>query len=427
MKSNKITMWVGIALILGIVVGFLCHNSLDAASAKNVAGNLSILTDVFLRMIKMIIGPLVFSTLVVGIANSDTKSVGRIGTKAMAWFIGASLVSLLIGMFYANVLQPGVGYNLPMPTGSSGLKTSAINLHDFISHMFPKSFFEAMTNNEMLQIVVFSLFFGISMAQLKNRFPTTLVKMLDDVAHTMLKLTGIVMAFAPLGVFGAVASTISTQGLGVLVIYARFLGAFIVAIATLWVFLLGIGYLYLGRRIFALMKKIRAPMMLGFATASSEAAFPKVLEQLDAFGVDSKISGFVLPLGYSFNLAASVMYASFAALFIAQVYNIPMSLGSQLTMLLVLMVTSKGIAGVPRASLVVVAAVLPMFHLPETGIMLILGIDQFLDMIRTTTNVMANSIATTTVAKMENMLGEEQPDVVGVAAEPVTQLANQEI
>jgi len=420
MKTNRITLWVVLALLLGIAVGYACHTSLDAKTAKGVSDNFSLLTDIFLRMIKMIIGPLIFATLVHGIASSDSKSVGRVGLKAMAWFMAASLVSLFLGLLFVNVLQPGVGYTLPSAATANAatIKTNALNLKDFIAHMFPKSFFEAMSNNEVLQIVVFSLFFGFAINNIKDKVPHALINTLGDISRAMLKVTAIVMCFAPFGVFGAVASTITVDGLGVLTVYARFLGCFILATMTLWALLVGAGYFFLGRAVFALLKSMRAPFLLGFATASSEAAYPKVLEQLEKFGVSEKIAGFVLPLGYSFNLDGSIMYSSFAALFIAQVYNIPMSLGDQITMLLVLLVTSKGIAGVPRAALVVVAAVLPMFHLPEAGVLLLLGIDHFMDMFRTATNVIGNAIATTVVAQSEKAISAPQDEaLIAVASQ----------
>jgi len=405
-------------------VGAIAHGSMDPKAAKAFAENCNLLTTVFLRMIKMIIAPLVFATLVYGIASSDSKTVGRVGLKAMIWFFSAGIIALLIGIFYANIMHPGSGYNLPMPTGSSGLKTGALTLQNFLEHMFPKSFFEAMTNNEILQIVVFSLFFGLAMGQMKHHVPTTLLNMINDVAHVMLKLTGFVMVFAPFGVFGAVAATVAEKGLGILMLYANFLGVFMAALITLWICLIVAGSVSLGRaRMMMLLKRIRAPMLLAFATASSEAAFPKILEALEQFGVNPKIVGFVLPLGYSFNLAASTMYAGLAALFLAQVYNVPMSLGTQFSMLMVLLVSSKGIAGVPRASLVVVAAVLPMFGLPESGIMLILGIDTFLDMMRSATNALSNAVATSMVAKMEGELGDPLPENTSVADEDDLQAA----
>ncbi|WP_404992686.1 dicarboxylate/amino acid:cation symporter [Cupriavidus pauculus] len=407
--TKRLPTLIFIAMLLGVIVGSAAHNMApDAATAKSIADHLSILTDVFLRMIKMIIGPLVFATLVSGIASmGDGKTVGRIGLKAMAWFMAASITSLLLGLVMANLLAPGHGMNLPLPPAdaASNLKTGALNLRDFIAHMFPKSFAEAMATNEVLQIVVFSLFFGFALGTLKDGVGKPVLATIDGLGHIMLKVTNYVMAFAPLGVFGAVAAVITAQGLGVLVVYAKLLGSVYLSLALLWIALIAGGYFFLGRDIFRLIRQLRAPLMIGFATASSESAYPKVIDQLNRFGVKSRITNFVLPLGYSFNLDGSIMYTSFAALFVAQVYGIHLSLTQQITMLLVLLVTSKGIAGVPRASLVVVAAVLPMFGLPEAGILLVLGIDHILDMGRTVTNVLGNAIATTVVAKSENAIG----------------------
>ncbi|MCY0858003.1 dicarboxylate/amino acid:cation symporter [Cupriavidus sp. D39] len=414
MKLNRLPTLIFIAMLLGVLAGTAAHHyAPDPAAAKSIANHLSILTDVFLRMIKMIIGPLVFATLVGGIASmGDGKAVGRIGMKAMAWFIAASITSLLLGLLMANLLRPGEGMNLALPAAdaASNLKTGALNLRDFIAHMFPKSFVEAMATNEILQIVVFSLFFGFALGTLKDGIGKPVLAGIEGLSHVMLKITNYVMAFAPVGVFGAVAAVITAEGLGVLVVYAKLLGAVYLSLALLWVALIAGGYFFLGRDVFRLLKMVRAPLMIGFATASSESAYPKVIEQLGRFGVKERITGFVLPLGYSFNLDGSIMYTSFAALFVAQVYGIHLSLSQQVTMLLVLLVTSKGIAGVPRASLVVVAAVLPMFGLPEAGILLVLGIDHVLDMGRTVTNVLGNAIATTVVAKSEGAIGAPVPE-----------------
>ncbi len=405
-----------LAMLAGVLAGTAAHHlAPDAAAAKAIADHLSILTDIFLRMIKMIIGPLVFATLVAGIASmGDGKAVGRIGIKAMAWFVAASITSLLLGLLMANVLTPGHGMALPLPPAdaTSNLKTGALNLRDFIAHMFPKSFAEAMAHNEILQIVVFSLFFGFALGTVKDGVGKPLLAGIEGLAKVMLKITNYVMAFAPAGVFGAIAAVITAQGLGVLVVYAKLLGSMYVSLALLWAALIAGGYCFLGRDVFRLVKTMRAPLMIGFATASSESAYPKVIDQLTRFGVKERITNFVLPLGYSFNLDGSIMYTSFAALFVAQVYGVELSLGQQITMLLVLLVTSKGIAGVPRASLVVVAAVLPMFGLPEAGILLVLGIDHVLDMGRTVTNVLGNAIATTVVAKSEGAIGAPVPEEV---------------
>jgi Na+/H+-dicarboxylate symporter len=407
-KPSRLTTYIMAGMILGIVVGYVCNGAAsDAAAAKEIAGYFSIIADIFLRLIKMIIAPLVFSTLVVGIASmGDAKAVGRIGAKALSWFILASLLSLLLGMVIVGILRPGADLNLPLPDAgaASGLKTASLNLRDFITHVFPRSIIEAMAQNEILQIVVFSIFFGFALAALGEEMLTALLKPLEAVVHAMLRLTDYVMRLAPLGVFAAIASAITVQGLGVLLTYGRFIGEFYFGLLVLWLVLFGAGYLFLRSSVLTLLKLIREPMLLGFSTASSEAAYPKIMEQLEKFGVPDRVTGFVLPLGYSFNLDGSMMYQAFAALFIAQAYNMDLSFAQQVTLLLVMMISSKGIAGVPRASLVVVAATLPTFGLPEAGLLLIMGIDQFFDMGRTATNVLGNSIATAVVAKWEGAL-----------------------
>jgi Na+/H+-dicarboxylate symporter len=411
MKKIKATTWIMVGMVLGIVVGYICHNlAPDEAAAKEIAGYFSIITDVFLRLIKMIIAPLVFGTLVSGIAGmKDSSSVGRIGVRALGWFVIASLLSLALGMLFVNVLQVGHALNLPLPAvgADTKLNTSGFNLKDFVSHVFPSSFVDAMAKNEILQILVFSLFFGFGLASVKGEAGKAVTNAVDGLVHVMLKVTDYVMRFAPFGVFAAIAAVITVQGFGVLTTYAKFLGGFYAGLATLWALLIAIGYIFLRDSIFTLLRLLKEPIMLAFSTASSEAAYPKTMEQLENFGVNNKITGFVLPLGYSFNLDGSMMYQAFAALFVAQAYNIEMSFAQQLTMLLVLMVSSKGMAGVPRGSLVVVAAILPMFHLPEAGILLIIGIDQFLDMGRTATNVVGNGIATSVIAKWEGELDED--------------------
>jgi Na+/H+-dicarboxylate symporter len=425
MRSPKLTTWIFIAMLAGIVVGYMCNQLIpDTATATSVAAYISLLTDIFLRLIKMIIGPLVFSTLVVGIAHlGDTSSVGRVGLKAISWFLCASLASLLLGILMVNLLQPGVGLNLPLPDThtATSLKAGGITLKEFVAHLVPKSIAEAMANNEILQIVVFSLFFGLAAAHLGER-AKTIVAAIDDLTRIMLKITAAVMSFAPIAVFAAMASIITTQGLGILLTYGKFMAGFYLSLLVLWG-LLGIaGFVFVGRPVFRLFGLIKEPLALAFSTASSEAAYPKTMEQLGKFGVNNKITSFVLPLGYSFNLDGSMMYCTFAVLFIAQAYGIQLSLGQQVTMLLILMVTSKGMAGVPRASLVVIAATLATFNIPEAGLLLIMGVDQFLDMGRSATNVIGNSLATTVVAKWEGELKppvptEEQP---GVAARTVS-------
>jgi len=413
MKMNRLTSWIGIAMVLGIVVGYLCNTLAGSPeAAKEIAGYFGILTDIFLRLIKMIIAPLILATLVSGLAGmGDSKTVGRIGARALGWFVGASFCSLLLGLVFANLLQPGAGLSVPLPEAGSAvnLKTSALNLKDFITHVFPKNIVEAMAANEILQILVFSVFFGLALGHLHNQAARSLVNTMEEIVHVMLKVTDYVMRFAPVGVFGAVAGVITTQGVGMLLVFGKLLFGFCVALGALWLALIAAGYFVLGKEVFRLLKLVRGPMLLGFSTASSESAYPKLMEQLEKFGVRSRVTGFVLPLGYSFNLDGSMIYTTFATLFIAQAYGIEMSLTTQFTMLLVLMVSSKGIAGVPRASLVVVAAVLPMFGLPEAGLLLVLGIEHFLDMGRTVTNVLGNAIATAVVAKWESAIDPVDP------------------
>lgn len=407
MQSKKITSFILIGMVLGILVGYLWREMSGSEQAiKSFADNISILTDIFLRLIKMIIAPLVFSTLVVGIAKmGDAKTVGRIGGKTMLWFISASLLSLTLGLIMVNLLQPGVALNLPLPdiAADSGVQKGALTLKDFVTHAIPKSVFEAMSNNEILQIVVFSLFFGCASAALGER-AKLLVDLMDVVSHVMLKLTGYVMNFAPVAVFGAIAAIVAKEGLGILATYGKFMAEFYFSIGVLWIVLVLMGSIFLGRRVLTLMKMVREPLLLSFSTASSEAAYPKILEQVERFGCSNKIASFVLPMGYSFNLDGSMMYCTFATLFIAQAYGIDLSLGQEVTMLLILMLTSKGMAGVPRASLVVIAATLSQFHIPEAGLLLLLGVDHFLDMARSATNVVGNSIATAVVAKWEGEL-----------------------
>jgi Na+/H+-dicarboxylate symporter len=404
---NRLTTFIFIGMILGIIVGYLCSITWpDPQTAKMISGYIGLISDLFLRMIKMIIAPLVFSTLVVGIAHmGDTASVGRIGGKALAWFVGASFVSLLIGLLMVNVLRPGDALNLPLPDAgaSTNLKAASLSLKEFVTHLVPKSAIEAMANNEILQIVVFSVFFGVALASLGAK-GKLLAEGIEQVADVMLRITGYVMSFAPFAVFAAMAATITTQGLGVLVTYGKFMIEFYLSLGILWCVLALAGFAVMGSAMKRMLNLIKEPFLLAFSTASSEAAYPKTLRQLEVFGIPNRITSFVLPMGYSFNLDGSMMYCTFAAIFIAQAYNIPLTLGQQFTMLLLLMVTSKGMAGVPRASLVVISATLSTFNIPEAGLLLIIGIDQFLDMGRSATNVLGNSIATAAVAKWEGQL-----------------------
>lgn len=401
-----LTIYILLAMLLGAILGSIIHTYYPHLAA-NFSKNIKLLATIFIRLVQMIIAPLVFTTLVVGIAKlGDIRAVGRIGGKALAWFFSASLVSLLIGMFWVNFLQPGVGLNLSdidVSTASDVTdKTQSFSIQNFIEHIIPKSIFEAMATNEILQIVIFSIFFGLAAAAIGDKVKPV-ISALDYTSHIILKMVNYVMKFAPIGVFGAIAAVFATKDISDLMLtYTKFFSSFLVGIASLWLVLLLVAFFFLGKRLKTLLKRIVSPLVIAFGTTSSEAVFPKLTEELERFGVKDRIVSFMLPLGYSFNLDGSMMYMTFASIFIAQAYGIPLDIGTQFTMLLVLMLTSKGIAGVPRASLVVIAATCGMFNIPIEGIALILPIDHFCDMFRSATNVLGNSIATSVVGQWED-------------------------
>src|SRR6476661_8564201 len=410
--AKKLTRFILIALVLGLICGWAINGAIDDGSPaaaerlKQIAEYLSIVTSLFLRLIKMIIAPLVFSTLVAGIAHmGDIAALGRVGVRSLGWFILATFVSLTLGLILVNLLQPGVGLNLAIPpaTAASGVETAAFNLKDFVSHLVPASIFEAMSTNEILPIVIFSIFFGVALTAI-GEAGRPIVKGVESLVKVMLQVTDYVMRFAPLAVFTAVTSAIAERGPEIIATFGKFVGSFYLGLFVLWGLLIGVCFLIVGPRTRHLVRYIRDPVVLAFSTASSEAAYPRTLEELERFGVPPRIASFVLPLGYSFNLDGSMMYMTFASIFIAQAYGIDLSLGQEITMLLVLMITSKGMAGVPRASLVVIAATLSMFKIPEAGLLLILAVDHFLDMGRSATNVVGNAVASSVVARWEGQL-----------------------
>ena len=407
-KGNKLTLYIFIAMILGAVVGYYVYAQYSVDTRNSFSSNIKLLSTIFLRLVQMIIAPLVFATLIVGIAKlGDLKSVGRVGGKAMLWFISASLISLLLGMFLVNIFKPGSAINLSNadPNGVKDIigKTQQFSLQNFIEHVFPVSVIDAMAQNQILQIVVFAIFFGVATAAIGEK-GKIIIKGLDAVSHVILKMVNYVMMTAPFGVFGAIAGVMAVEGPKIFLFYADYFLYFIIGILLLWIILLIVGFIILNKRLPNLLKHIIQPIVIAFSTTSSEAVFPKLTEELERFGCDEKIVSFVLPLGYSFNLDGSMMYMTFASMSIAQAYGIHMDYGTQLTMLLVLMLTSKGIAGVPRASLVVVTATCAMFKIPPEGVALILPIDHFCDMFRSTTNVLGNALATSAVSKWEKAL-----------------------
>ena len=432
--GKRLTYFILGALVLGVLAGWMINANIDsirnlfvtwhwanadattAQVTSGIGSALQIVTTIFLNLIKMIIAPLVFATLVAGISHmGDTGALGRIGARAVGWFICASLVSLSLGLILVNLLQPGVGLGLTLPptTASAGVEQSAFSVSNFFTHIFPTSGIDAMAKNEILQIVVFSLFIGVAITAVGEK-AKPLVRAVDGLVDVMLQVTAYVMRLAPLAVFAAVTKVVATEGLGIIVTFGRFIGSFYLGLALLWTILIGLGFIFVGPRIRQLVRYIRDPLLLAFSTASSEAAYPRTLEALDRFGVPRRIASFVLPLGYSFNLDGSMLYMTFASIFIAQAYGIDLTLGQEITMLLMLMISSKGIAGVPRASLVVILAIMPTFGIPEAGLLLILGVDHFLDMGRSATNVVGNAVASAVVARWEGQLDPPEP----VAEEP---------
>ena len=424
MKLN-ITWKIFIGMTLGILVGYFIHSHFDLGqfilqkdavlspeqtkandSLKEFSSYLQLLSKIFLRMIQMILGPLVFSILTVGVAKlGDFKVVGRIGIKTLGYFYFATILSLITGLVAVNILKPGKVMTLDLPaTGTdTGIEAKKMTLENFITHVFPKSIFEALSSNEVLQIVVFSLFFGVALAAIGDK-GKSLVKALDAVSEVMFKIVGFVMKFAPYAVFGSVAAVITQKGLGILGGYFYLIICFFATLAFFILVILPSICSFMKIPYWKLLAYVKDALFLSFSTASSEASMPLQIEQLKKFGISERIISFVLPLGYSFNLDGSMMYMTFATGFIAQIYGIELTLGQQITMLLTLLLTSKGIAGVPRASLVVIAGTLTMFGLPEEGISLVLAVDWLLDMGRSATSVAGNAVAAAVVAKMEGEL-----------------------
>jgi Na+/H+-dicarboxylate symporter len=449
MKKNSLILWIFLAVLAGFLVGYIGNRSvsqkvlpLDAAYITSIskgnptveaktlhvmqqlhkqevlrqrnklAGKFSWLSDLFLRLIKMIIAPLVFSVLVVGVAKvGDFGSVGRIGLKTILYFTFATLLALCLGLTIVNVFEPGRTMHIQLPEvgvkearEAAGLKTTNNDAKSIVSHIVPESIISAMANNEILPIVVFALFFGVAAAG-AGPGAGPIIKFLDGLTLVMFKVTHYVMKFAPVGVFGAITAVVIVQGMDVLSGYAMLILYFFSALLFfIFVVLLGICAV-LKIPFFRLLTAIREPVVLAFSTASSESAMPKAIEALEQYGCSKRVVSFVLPLGYSFNLDGSIVYMTFATVFIAQAYGIHMSIPEQIKMLLILLVTSKGMAGVPRASLVVIAGMLEMFKIPGQGLLLLLGVDQLLDMGRSATNVVGNAVAAAVISKWEGELG----------------------
>ena len=398
-SSKKLTLHIFIALVAGILVGWL---------APSVAVKMQPFADVFLRMVKMIIAPLIFATLVVGIAgHGDVKNLGKIGLKTIVYFEIATTIALILGLVMANVLKPGVGFNIDV--SSFALNTvekmqihpQGMSLVDMFVHSVPVSVVEAMANGDLLQIVVFAIFFAFAICAVGQKARPVLT-LLQSVCDIMFKFTEYVMKFAPIGVFGAISATIGQNGIGILFSYAKLIAITYFSLIVFVLIVLVVACRIINIPFTGILKTIKDPALLAFTTASSEAALPKAMTLMEKFGVPKSIVSFVMPMGYTFNLDGSTMYLTLATLFCAQIVGVDLTIEQQLMIMLTLMLTSKGIAGVPRVSLVILTGTLTSFGLPVVGVAVLLGIDQILDMGRTTVNLIGNCVATTVVARWEN-------------------------
>jgi Na+/H+-dicarboxylate symporter len=406
LRRLTLTHWIIIASIAGVVVGWLDHDVwLDA----DVGGSVKVLSNIFIRMIKSIVVPLIFGSLVVGIAGhgDDLKQVGRLALRSIIYFELVTTVALFVGLAAVNLTRPGEGVALVAAdsTEAKAFAGTPITLGGVLEHTVPASFFEAATKNEVLQVVFFSVLFAAGLTMVRNvRAKESMLGFCEGLAEVMFKFTGIVMKFAPLGIFGAVVATIGKNGLGVILSLGKLVltlyGALIVFILLALIPVAILARIPL-RRFWAHVKE---PWLIAFTTASSEAALPLAMENMEKFGVPRRIVSFVMPTGYSFNLDGSTLYLAVASIFVAQAAGIHLGLGQQLLMMLTLMLTSKGVAAVPRASLVILSGTLTQFHLPLEGVAIILGVDAFMDMARTSVNLLGNCLASAVMGRWEGEL-----------------------
>jgi Na+/H+-dicarboxylate symporter len=405
-SKHQLTLWIFLGLIFGMIVGYVLNKLFSPEQVASITNIIKYGSIIFLKLIKLVIGPLVLSTLVVGVASiGDANTVGRMGVKTIGWFIFASALSLSLGLIFVNFFKPGLEFtqHVDALVQTKALDSSSFSLDHFMDQLIPENIFVSLSSHKaVLQIVVFSVLFGLATSAIGEK-GEPIIKAMDSLAHVMLKLTNMIMWVAPLAVFSAITIVIAEKGLGIMGDYGKLIGLFYLALLFLWALLLTLSYMFISNRTWSLLNHIKEPIVLAFATASSESAYPKLLNQLVRFGINEKVVSFVLPLGYSFNLDGSMMYMTFGSLLIAQAYGVDLSFSQQLTMMLVLMVTSKGIAAVPRASLVVIAATIASFGIPEAGLALLLPVDQFLDMGRTATNVVGNAVANVAVSKLDGI------------------------
>ena len=410
-KGLTLTQQIFIGLALGIVAGALVQHFNPAWSAY-----FRPFSQLFLRLIKMVIAPLIFATLVAGIAGAGHfKVVGRMGLRAIIYFEVVTTLALVIGLVAVNLTRPGVGVNLPMGQ-DSGITAKPQTWDQILLHVVPESVIDAMAKGDVLQIVVFSIFFGIALGMLGDKGKPVLAGC-EAVAETMFKFTNMVMHYAPIGVGAAIAYTVGHGGLGILINLAKLVLTLYAALAVLILAVFLPIAIIFKIPIRKFVRAVKEPAIIAFSTTSSEAALPRAMEVLERLGVPRRIVSFVLPLGYSFNLDGTTLYLSLAAVFVAQAAGVELTIGQQITMLLTLMLTSKGVAGVPRASLVILAGTLAMYKLPLEGITIILGVDELMDMARTMTNVIGNCLATVVIAKWEGEFTEASDQELALAAE----------
>jgi len=399
LKNAHLTLWIGIALVAGVIVG---------VAAPGFAIKMHPLAAIFLRMVKMIIAPLLFSTLVVGIAgHGDVKKIGRVGIKTLIYFEIVTTIALFIGLGVANMTNPGIGIEHPavlpqLDEISSATSTICHNsFSEFFIDLFPTSIVQSMAEGNLLQIVIFSIFFALAICTVGKK-AKPVMDLLNSVCQIMFKFTEFVMLFAPVGIFGAISYTVASSGIGVLKNYAKIIGSLYFALIVFVAIVLFIACKIVGISLRALLQAIEEPAILAFTTASSEAALPKAMEIMENFGVPKSIVGFVMPTGYTFNCDGSALYLAIAVIFCAQIAGINLPIEQQLIIMFALMVTSKGIAGVPRVALIILAGTLMSFNIPIIGVAILLGIDQLLDMGRTTVNLIGNCVATVVIARWEN-------------------------
>ena len=394
------TAQIMLGLVLGLIIGYVI-STFDDATAARYAGFIRPFSQIFIRMIQMLIAPLLFGTLVAGIAGAGHfKDIGRMGLRAIIYFEIVTTVALFIGLFTVNILRPGDGMVLPAPSGPPPVAAVAQTWDQILLHLVPTSVIQAMATGDILQIVVFSIFFAIGLGMVGEK-ARPMIEWCESLTEAMFKLTNIVMLYAPVGVGAAIAYTIAMSGLQVLQSLAYLIFTLYVALVVFYLVVLIPVMLMFRIPIVAFFKAIKEPALIAFSTTSSEAALPRAMECVEAFGVPRRIVSFILPLGYSFNLDGTTLYLSMASVFIAQAGGIELTVGQQITMMLTLMLTSKGVAGVPRAAMVILAATVASFNLPLEGVTLVLGVDALMDMGRTMTNVVGNCLASVVVAKWE--------------------------